>query len=160
MVSLVVLSQTWLGLSDDILRECLDSLYPGEFLPAREDGTNWVVDAKIAGTQFMVQRDQVGVFMVMSMPGPYTDFSPFAQNIADAGLRQFAVAQEAWLSVDLLHAYRASDDEAYAFIGRLLAQLAPNDAAVLVHPSRMISVRFTPDIRTRLASGHEPFGTA
>jgi hypothetical protein len=158
MVSLVVQSQTWLGLSEDILREALDLLYPGEFLPAREDA-NWVVDAKVADSLFMLQRSATGIFMVHSGPGPYTAFSTFAEHIDDPELRRLAISQEFWLAVDLLYAYGASD-EAYGFIGRLLALLAPSDAAVLVHPSRMMTVRFTSDTRKQLASGNQPFGSA
>lgn len=91
------------------------------------------------------------MFHLYSVPGPYTVFSDFADHIEDAALRQLAEAQECWLSVDLIHKH-TTEQEAYRFIGKVLAKLAPPDAAVLVHPSRLVTLRFDDDVRRRLAS--------
>ena len=44
-------------------------------------------------------------------------------------------------------------------IVRVLARLAPADAAVLVHPSRLVAMRFTEDVRQQLAAGIQSSAT-
>ena len=155
MVSWVVLSNTHVELDVESLRGKLDELYPGEFLPARQKG-NFVVEGSVPG-QFLIQssiRGAAGTFFLHSVPGPYTEFSNFAKSLEDRSLRQTAEAQCCWLSVDLI-ARHTSDGDAYRFIGRLLAKLAPADAALLVHPTRRIAMSFTDEVRRRLASGEQ-----
>jgi hypothetical protein len=145
----------------DLLRKQLDQTYPGYFLPPREQGT-FVVDGSVPGAEFLIQSDipgAGGIFLLLSVPMPYTMFSDFAAHIADASLRQLAEAQTCWLSVDLIHR-DVPAHEAYRFIGGVLAQLAPPDAAALVHPSRLITVAFDDQVRRTLASGGQVFGTA
>lgn len=96
-----------------------------------------------------------GMFMLQSVPGPYTMFSDFAEAITEPNLRALAVAQQAWLAVDAIHVH-TTEAEAYRLIGSVLAKLAPPDAAVLVHPSKPIVMRFDADVRSRLASGLQP----
>ncbi len=161
MVSLVVLSNTDVELTLDTLREKLDQLYPGHFLPPREQGT-FIVDGSVPGAEFLIQSNipgAAGIFLLHSVPGPYAYVSEFAEHIADASLRRLAQAQTCWLSVDLIHKY-TTEEEAYRFIGSVLAQLAPRDAAALVHPSRLITIAFDDQVRRELASGGQVFGTA
>jgi len=160
MVSLVVLSASCPELALESVRSTLDELFPGEFLPPREEG-NFVIDGSVPQAQFMVQcvvPNNGGVFMVQNVPSPYTEFSNFLSHISDPTLHQLAAAQSCWLSVDLMHQYEPKVEDAYRFIGALLAKLAPSDAAVLVHPSRMDAVRFTEHTRRQLAAGDHPFG--
>lgn len=161
MISLVVLSASYVELTLDTLRERLDQIYPGYFLPPRERGT-FVVEGNEPGAEFLIQSDipgAGGMFLLHSVPGPYTAFSDFAEHIADADLRRLAQAQTCWLSVDLIHR-DVIKEEAYRFIGSVLAQLAPRDAAVVVHPSRLIAVDFNDQVRRELATGGQIFGTA
>ena len=154
MVSWVVLCSSFVELTADSLRANLDQLYPGQFLPPREQG-NFVVDGNIPGGEFMIQCSvpgAAGLFLLYSVPGPYTAFSDFADHIEDASLRELARAQECWLSVDLAHAH-STDADGYRFIGQVLAKLAPPDAAVLVHPSRLMTMRFDDEVRRKLAAG-------
>ena len=156
MVSWVVLSNTPVELTIDRLREKLDELYPGQFLPPRKEG-NFVIDGTMPG-QFLIHSNlagAAGLFLLNSVPGPYTDVSDFALAINDRSLRRTAHAQCCWLSVDLIHRHTTNED-AYRFIGRVLAKLAPNDAAALVHPSSLVTIPFSDDVRRRLASG-QPF---
>jgi hypothetical protein len=160
MISLVVLSSTYVELTQDALRESLDRIYPGHFLPLREQGT-FVIDGNEPGVEFLIQSDipdATGMFLLYSVPGPYTAVSDFAEHVADMALRRLAQAQTCWLSVDLIHRY-ATDEEAYRFIGSALAQLAPPDAAVLVHPSRLIAIAFNEQVRRELAGTGQIFGT-
>jgi hypothetical protein len=161
MISLVVLSSSYVELTLDTLRHRLDQAFPGYFLPPRERGT-FVIDGNEPGVEFLIQSDipdARGMFLLHNVPGPYAAFSDFAAHIADASLRELAEAQTCWLSIDLMHRQTPAE-EAYRFIGRALAQLAPPDAAVLVHPSRLITVAFNDDVRRQLASGGQVFGTA
>jgi hypothetical protein len=156
MVSWVVLSHSYVELTADALRENLDQLYPGQFLPPREQG-NFVVDGNVPGVEFLIQcgvPGAAGLFLLYSVPGPYTAFSDFADHIEDASLRELALAQECWLSVDLAHAHKTEAD-GYRFIGQVLAKLAPRDAAVLVHPSRLMTMRFDDEVRRKLAAGEQ-----
>jgi hypothetical protein len=156
MIGWVVLSNTDVELTVDSVRATLDALFPAQFLPANE--RNFVIEGAVPDSQFMIQSNvagAAGMFMLHSVPGPYTEFSDFAQAIADPGLRKLAIAQQAWLAVDAMHVHTTEAD-AYRLIGAVLAKLAPPDAAVLVHPSRPIVMRFDGDVRSRLASGFQP----
>jgi hypothetical protein len=155
MIGWVVLSNTDVEFTVDAVRATLDQLYPGQFLPAND--RNWAVAGVFDG-QFMIQSNvtgAAGMFMLQDMPGPYTMFSDFAEAITDPALRALAVAQQSWLAVDTIHVH-TTEAEAYRLIGALLAKLAPPDAAVLVHPSKPIVMRFDGDVRRRLADGLQP----
>jgi hypothetical protein len=154
MIGWVALSMTWVELTVGSLRSRLDALYPGEFLPPRKHGT-FVIDGPIEQVQFMIQStitDANGTFMLTSIPRPYRDVSDFAGHIDDRGLRDLAAAQKAWLSVELIDRPARSDD-AYRFIGKVLAELAPPDAAILIHPSALACRRFDDGVRRALANG-------
>jgi hypothetical protein len=156
MISWVVLSNTCLDPTVESMRATLDQLYPGQFLPAND--SNFVIEGPEPEWQFMIQSNvdgAAGMFMLQAVPGPYTMFSDFAEVITEPELRTLAVAQRAWLSVDAMHVH-TTEAEAYRLIGSLLAKLAPPDAAVLVHPSKPIAMRFDDDIRKQLADGLQP----
>src|ERR1700758_1813014 len=78
MVSWVVLSKTYLDLDAGAVRKKLGELYPGRFLPADQQA-NFVVGGKVPG-MFIIKSTMAGaagIFMLLSVPGPYTDFSDF-----------------------------------------------------------------------------------
>lgn len=155
MIGWVVLSNSWVELTEETLRTHLDRLYPGEFLPPRQRGT-FVVAGPVADVQFLINSaiaGAAGMFMLQSVPGPYTEFSSFAEHIRDAALRRIAVAQQAWLGVERISG--DNEDEAYRFIGKVLAALAPSDATVLVHPARLVSYPFDADMRRKLSIGDD-----
>ena len=152
MISWVVLSKSYVDLKVGVLREKLDEVYPGQFLPPRDK--NFVIDGPTPG-QFFIKSNiagAAGMFMVISVPGSYTEFSDFADVIADPALLRNVKAQCCWLSVDLVHRF-TTDADAYRFIEQVLAKLAPQDAAFLVHPEKRITMPFNDDIRRRLANG-------
>lgn len=153
-VSWVVLSRTRVELDAERLRAQLDQIFPGHFMPPRERGS-FVIDGPVSGAAFFIQSlvpDATGSFLLQTVAGPYAEVSDFADRIVDESLRRIAHAQTAWLSVELV-GRRMSDDDAYRFIGRVLAHLAPLDAAALVHPSRLVTFRFDEEVRRKLASG-------
>jgi hypothetical protein len=153
MISLVVLSNSYVAPKTDSLANKLDELYPGKFLPLNQQA-NFVAAGPTPG-QFLIKSTipgQAGIFVLISVPGPYTDFSDFAHFIADPLLRRKAEAQSCWLSVDLI-AKITTAEEAYRFIGAVLAKLAPADAAVLVEPETNSAVLFDDELRRQLASG-------
>jgi hypothetical protein len=151
MVSGVVLANTYLDLTLELVRAKLDEVFPGEFLPPRDQG-NFVIDGTVPG-QFFINAHMpgaAGTFFLHNVPGPYTEFSNFARFIADPTMRREATAQRCWLSLDLIN--KASNhDKAYRFIERVLAKFAPADTTFLVHPSKLITIRFDDDLRGRLA---------
>lgn len=156
MVSWVVLSKSYVALDAEKLRAKLDEAYPGEFLPQREQGS-YVVEGPVERAQFLIQSrvaNAAGTFMLNSVPGPYTKFSDFAKFIKDRAVARRARAQQSWLSIDLI-AKHTTEEDAYRFIGRALATLAPRDAAFLVHPTRHITVAFDEEVRRRLADGEQ-----
>ena len=156
MISLVALSSSYVDLNVQSLSKALDELYPGKFVPL-EQQANFVVRGPVPG-QFLVKSTipgAAGLFMVQSVPGPYTEFSDFTRFIADPSLRRKAEAQRSWLSVDLVH-MMTNKDEAYRFIATALAKLAPADAAVLVVPENNAAVVFTAELRNQLAAGQPP----
>lgn len=155
MISWVVLANTYVDLNVDLLRAKLDEVYPGQFLPPRQRG-NFVIDGPGPG-QLFVQANMpgaAGMFLVISVPGRYTEFSDFQNNIADPSLRRKAEAQKCWLSVDLVH-QNTTNEDAYRFIEQVLAKLAPADAAFLVHPSKLVTIPFDDNVRRRLANGEQ-----
>jgi hypothetical protein len=153
MIGWVILCGRKVELTEDTLRVRLDRIYPGEFLPPRQQGT-FVVAGPVAGMQFMVKSaitGAMGIFILHTVPGPYTDVSPFARHIQDVSLRRTAVAQRAWLGLERI----AGDNEAdaYRFIGKVLGTLAPDDAVALVHPSRFVTYPFDAETRRKLSDG-------
>lgn len=156
MISLVVLSSSYVDLDVRSLSKALDELYPGKFLPL-EQQANFVVSGRVPG-QFLVKSTipgAAGMFMVMSVPSPYTEFSDFARFITDASLRRKAEAQQCWLSIDLIHMF-TNKDEAYRFIAVAIGKLAPADAAVLAKPQTNSAILFTAELRSKLAAGQPP----
>jgi hypothetical protein len=152
MISWVVLSKSYVDLKVESLREKLDKVYPGQFLPPRDK--NFVIDGPTPG-QFLIKSNiagAAGMFMLISVPVSYTEFSDFAEVIADPTLLHNVKAQCCWLSVDLVHRF-TTDEDAYRFIEQVLAKLAPQDAAFLVHPEKRTTMPFDDDIRRRLANG-------
>jgi hypothetical protein len=152
MISWVALSNTYVDLKVDSLREKLDEVYPGQFLPPRDK--NFVIDGPTPG-QFFIKSNiagAAGMFMLISVPASYTEFSDFADVIADSALLRNVKAQCCWLSVDLVHRL-TTDADAYRFIEQVLAKLAPQDAAFLVHPEKRITMPFDDDIRRRFSTG-------
>jgi hypothetical protein len=110
------------------------------------------VEGPVAGTQFLIHSavaGATGMFLLQSVPGPYTEFSPFAHHIRDAALRRNALAQQAWLAIDQVGGDNEAD--AYRFIGKVLADLAPGDATVLVHPERLVSYPLDTEMRLKLS---------
>lgn len=153
MIGWVVLSNSWLELTEDSLRARLDRVFPGEFLPPRQQGT-FVVAGPVVGSQFLVKSavpDASGIFIMHTVRGPYTAVSPFAKHIRDESLRRIAAAQRAWLGLELVGG--GDEAKAYRFIDKALAALAPEDAVVLVHPSRLVTYVFNADMRQKLAAG-------
>ena len=151
MVSWVVLFDSDLEFTEEQLRAELDRLWPGEFLPQRDNGS-FVVGGAPPGIGFMIQSrvpGASGTFLLHNVPAPYSEFSDMVERIPDASLRDIAKAQGCWISVDLIG--KAEAAEAYKFVGSVLARLAPPDAAVLLHPSQGTAVRFTADVRRKLA---------
>jgi hypothetical protein len=156
MISLVVLADSLVELVPDELRKILDQLYPGQYLPPPEQG-NFVEEGLLPGGEAMVNctvPGASGLFVIHSCPGPYTEFSNFADHIADPSLRQVAEAQDCWLSVDLIQRHTDStEQDAYRFIASLLAQIAPPDSAVLVNPSTQATIAFDAEVLRRIANG-------
>jgi len=150
MISWIVLFNTFADFTEDSLRTELDQLWPGQFLPQRDDGS-FVVEGVVPG-QFMIKScvpGASGVFLFDNVPGPYSDFSDLIDHIPDASLRDIARAQGCWMAVDLTAG--PGEAEGYKFIGSALARLAPPDAAVLLHPSLGTAMRFTAEVRRALA---------
>jgi hypothetical protein len=161
MVSIVALMPSWELIPVDVVREELDALFPGEYLPPREAG-NFVVEGPAEHSSYLVNctvAHHQGTFLIYNVPGPYGEFSDFLRHIEDAELRAVAAAQPCWMSVDLIDK-RSSREDAFRFIGAVLAKLAPPDCTLLVHPSRYMVIPFTSDVRAVLASGGSPFGTS
>jgi hypothetical protein len=152
MISWVLLSKSYVDLKVESLREKLDEVYLGQFLPPRDK--NFVIDGPTPG-QFLIKSNiagAAGMFMLISVPASYTEFSDFAEVIADPTLLRNVKAQCCWLSVELIHRF-TTDEDAFRFIEQVLAKLAPPDAAFLVHPEKRITIPFDNDIRRRLANG-------
>jgi hypothetical protein len=150
MVSWVVLFDSDVEFTKDSLQAELDRIWPGQFLPQRDDGS-FIVEA-ILPEQFLIKSSipgALGLFMLHNVPAPYSGFSDLVDRIPDASLRDIAKAQGWWMSMNLISQSGAA--EGYKFIGSVLARIAPPDAAVLLHPSRGAAVRFTEDVRRKLA---------
>jgi hypothetical protein len=112
----------------------------------------FVIDGPTPGGFFIKSSlaDATGLFLLHNVPGPYWKFSDFAKAIADPTIQKQAMAQRCWLSVDRIGTH-GSEEDGYRFIERVLAKLAPPDAAFLVHPSRLITIPFDENLRARLA---------
>lgn len=161
MISLVALAPTWRERSVDEIRKDLDETFPGQFLPPRNEGS-FVIEGPIEGASYLVQctvPNYSGMYLIQNVPSQYSAVSDYLDHIKDPEVRKLADSQACWLSVDLMHQHTTKED-AYRFIGLVLGKLAPEDAALLVHPSRFHVARFSAQLRAALAAGDEPFGTA
>lgn len=150
MISWVALFKSPVEFTEERLRAELDRLWPGQFLPERDDGS-FVVEGAVPG-QFMIKScvpGASGIFLLDNVPGPYSDFSDLIDHIPDESLRDIARAQGCWMAIDLTTG--SGEAEGYKFIGSALARLAPPDAAVLLDPSLGTAVRFTAEVRCALA---------
>lgn len=153
MVSWVLLANSYVDFGVDEVRRKLDDAFPGQFLPPRQKG-NFVVVGPAPG-QFMIFSaipGAAGIFLLNNVPGPYTDFSKFAEAISDPSVRSSVDKQCCWMSVDLIHR-NTTDEDAYCFIEKVLAQFAPADAAFLVDPDKGATITFDDGIRGRFAKG-------
>ena len=161
MVSLVALLPSWQELAVEEVRQALDALFPGAFLPPREEG-NFVIEGPVPGASYLVQctvPQYSGMFLIHNVPGPYSEFSDYLAHLVDPELRELGSKQPCWMSVDMMHRH-TTDEDAYRFVSAALAKLAPPDAALLLHPSRYLAVLFAPEVRRTLASGGSPYGNA
>lgn len=161
MVSLVALLPSWKELSVEEVRESLDAIFPGCFLPPQEDN-NFVIDGPSPGASYFVQctvPEHSGLFVIFNVARPYSEFSDYLVHLPDAELKDLGAKQPCWMSVDMVH-QTTTDEDAYRFIGAVLAKLAPPDATVILHPSKYAATTFSSEVRRRLASGDSPFGNA
>ena len=155
MISWVVLSKTRVELTLDSLRAHLDRLYPGLFLPPQEL-RNFVVEGPVLDAQFLIQASvpgSAGLYMLQSIAAGSTGFSEL-DDIDDPALRALIFEQQAWLSVDVIDA--AMDQDCRRFIGKVLAELAPADSAILADPDRRMAIRFDERVRGQLAREETP----
>jgi hypothetical protein len=153
IISRVVLANSYVALDLDSLRAKLEELYPGQFLPPHIKGSFVVAGPKPG--QFLIQSNvegAAGIFLLVSVPKSYTQFSDFGKTIADGPFRRQAEAQCCWLSVTLVSNSK-SEAEAYRFVEQVLAKLAPANAAFLVDPAKRVTIAFDDAIRSRFASG-------
>lgn len=153
MVSWVVLTGRYTDFGIDEVRQKLDEVYPGQFLPPRQKG-NFVVTGPSPG-QFMIVSNipgAAGFFLLNNIPKPYADVSEFAEVISDRSILSRVAKQCCWLSVDLIHR-TTTEEEGYRFIEQVLAKIAPADAAFLVDPDNGATIAFDDSMRSRFVSG-------
>jgi len=72
-------------------------------------------------------------------------------NDRDQRLQDLVRNHKAWISVDLIAPIGATED-AYRFIGKALAKMAPEDSVALVHPQTNAMVPFDSETRSKLQS--------
>ncbi len=156
MISLVALSNTYTEFDTGIVSRKLDELYPGKFLPPKQQA-NFVVGGPSPKPLLIksTMPGRSGLFMLLSVPGPYTAFSDFAGFIADPAFRRQAEAQAAWFSIDRIGKI-GSDEDAYRFIAAALIKLAPADAVIVVKPETRAALVLDDALRRRLAEGQAP----
>jgi len=156
MVSWVVLSKSYVALDADKLRAKLDEAFPGEFLPQRDQGS-FVVDGAVPRAQFLIQSrvaKAAGLFMLQSVPGPYTSFFRLRQvHHGSRGQATGAGATE--LAVDRSYGQAYDRGRSLSLHRPRRGDTRPRDAAYLVHPTRRIIVAFDEDVRRRLANGEQ-----
>lgn len=151
MVSLVILLRRPVQWERAAIQEQLDAVFPGQFLPQNEN--SFVIDGPDP-TQFMVKSlvaSHSGLFFIICRPEAYVNVSNFAPNDRDPRLQELLGQHHAWHSVDLIAPISGTED-AYRFIGKTLAKLAPEDSVALIHPQTKALVRFDAETRVRLRS--------
>ena len=156
MISLVALSNSYSEFDVGTVGRKLDELYPGKFLPPNQQ-ENFVVGGPSPKPLLIksTMPGRAGMFMLMSVPGPYTHFSDFADTIVDQSLRRKAEMQAAWFSIDLVGKIGSTED-AYRFIAAALVKLAPGDAVILVKPETNATLVLDDALRHQLAEGQIP----
>ncbi|RAI39209.1 hypothetical protein [Rhodoplanes roseus] len=156
MVMLVALSRTHVPPRALHLRPALAETFPGHFRPHGEDGS-FVIDGPEVAEQAIVKSlvpGAAGFFTIHSAHGRYSDVSKAPGRIADPALQRLAMAQTCWLSIDFVHTWGPTT-EAYRFIARAMARLAPADTAVLLRPPTQGAAAFDEPLRKRLAAAED-----
>jgi hypothetical protein len=149
----VVLTNTPLRFDLDSLRQKLEELYPGQFVPPHVKGS-FVVPGRVRG-QYVIQSNvsgASGIFVLNSGMESFATLSDFTKTIPDGPVRRDVEAQCCWLAVDLMYKSK-SEAEAYRFVEQVLAKLAPAGAAFLVDPTKRITVLFDETMRRSFSSG-------
>jgi hypothetical protein len=149
----VVLADSPIRFDLDALRQKLEELYPGQFVPPRAKGS-FVVAGRVRG-QYIIQSNvggAAGIFILNSGTEPFAGLSDFTKTIPDGPTRRSVEAQCCWLAISLMYKARP-DAEAFRFVEQALAKLAPPDANFLVDPTKRITVPFDEAMRRSFARG-------
>jgi len=156
MVSLSLLSATYVPLTLDQIREGLDRAFPGVFLPPNE--RSFVVEGDELGGPHLIKslaQDAQGLFLLHQQPGSLLDVS---EEINEPELNRLLSSEHGWMSIDMIRAV-TNDASAFRFVAKAMAQLAPLDAAFLLYPSED-AMAFDEKVRRLLAAGSDPLELA
>jgi hypothetical protein len=152
MLSLVALLPQSVPADIAAFRRVLQDCYPGHF--QGDEKTSFIIAGSHPYEAFVksLVPDHSGMFLIEAIPRPYTESSDFRAT-APVALKAAIQAHTSWISVDAIQAID-SELDAYRFIGRTLAYLAPVDALALVHPQSGWTEAFTQETRERLRAKH------
>ncbi|BAT59888.1 hypothetical protein GJW-30_1_02423 [Variibacter gotjawalensis] len=123
----------------DALTTSLDALFPGHFLPKRNEGS-FVINGTIPD-EFMI---------VSKVPGFSGAFLLYSYDRAADPDVAAEPLDDAYRSALSIAAIGGSDEPALRFIGSALAHLAPPDAAFLIDIETGQFIRFSADVRARM----------
>lgn len=133
VVSLVLLLREERYLDVEILGRLAERALEVEFDDS-EDPENFVVMIK-DDVNYMI-RARGEMFLVNNYPCPYVDdVKQVGDEIQELRLRQAFLEHRAWLSVDRFGPPSLSDDEAFRWIGRLVAELLDEDCTAIFCPT-------------------------
>ncbi len=155
MVSLVLLCSNYVALTLDQIREALDRAFPGEFLPQNE--RSFIVEGEEPGGPHLIKsliQDAKGIFLFHNDRGQ----GNVDEEIDDERLRHITSSEHGWMSIDTINVMTTEAD-AFRFIAKALAQLAPTDAVYLLSPSEGPIV-LDERVRRSLEAGRDPFADA
>ncbi|HEX4407504.1 MAG TPA: hypothetical protein VH206_01910 [Xanthobacteraceae bacterium] len=149
----VVLTASPIRFELDALRQKLEELYPGQFVPPRTKGS-FVVPGRMRG-QYVIQSNAggaSGIFILNSGSEPFAGLSDFTKTIPDGPIRRSIEAECCWLALSLIYKSKP-DAAAFRFVEQALAKLAPPDAAFLVDPTKRITIPFDDTMRRSFMRG-------
>jgi len=149
LVSLVLLLRQPRYLDEGLLCQMVRAAWDIRLSDA-EDGGNFVVGES---PSFIVMAEG-RTFLVNNSDAPYfTDGPLAASQVKDLRLRKAVNGHRAWMSVDLMCNDEAPVEEAYRWIGKLIAELAADDCLAILSPQTGWLHVYNRELRRTLCGG-------
>ena len=152
MISIVLLLLNPLPMDVSRLEVSIARAAPASFVKSEQNFVNSTDKREKFEVFFAKSND--GIFLVHNHAHPYCDeLEKVAGSISDRALGEKVRKHRAWISVDLMDRDKMmfrTEADAWRFIGKVLAELAPEDAVAIYVPAKGVLMAFDNSSKTKL----------